>query len=227
MSNDLTIVTWLWNGWRPLYAPEHVYRMRDMLAKHLSVPHRFVCVTDQPDKLPDIETIQLWQIPHGCTPGAGHANCYARLRLFHEWAAENIGPRLLSIDLDAIVLKDFADILPSPEVTFMALRANCCEYNGSLWMVTPGAHNHLWTKLSGNRIRLSKQKTAPNGRPVVGSDQAWMAYMLPGQDTWGPEHGIYWHHDCDNRVPADARIVFFPGTEKPWDKRFASLYWSA
>lgn len=34
--------------WGDKYGPEWVYRLRDMVKKHLSFPHQFVCMTDQP-----------------------------------------------------------------------------------------------------------------------------------------------------------------------------------
>jgi hypothetical protein len=59
----LTVVLWLWNGWRPVYDYTHVNAMVRMLRANLSIPFRIVCFTDLPDTSSFIcETRPLWDI---------------------------------------------------------------------------------------------------------------------------------------------------------------------
>jgi hypothetical protein len=225
MADDLTIVTWLWHGWRPVYKPEHVYRMREMLSQHLSIPHRFVCVTDRPEILPGVDTVKLWPAPRGFQgQNAGEPSCYARLRLHSAEMAEIIGKRILSIDLDAIILDDFADLLT--DAPFQILANTCCPYNGSMWLVEPGAHPECWHGMDRRRVKESKRQRMPDGKRWVGSDQAFMAYMVPNAPTWpiGPESGIYWRSRINGQIPEGTKIIFFPGREKPWDEAWTGLY---
>jgi hypothetical protein len=42
--------------WGPLYGPEYVNRVAAMVRRNLGVPHRFHCITDNPEGLsPEIE----------------------------------------------------------------------------------------------------------------------------------------------------------------------------
>lgn len=41
--------------WGDKYGPEWVYRLRSMVSRHLSIPHEFVCMTDQP--IEDVECV--------------------------------------------------------------------------------------------------------------------------------------------------------------------------
>jgi hypothetical protein len=42
------------------YPVEWVYKLRDGVARHYSKPHRFVCITDEPEALQGVETLPLW-----------------------------------------------------------------------------------------------------------------------------------------------------------------------
>lgn len=222
---ELTIVTWLWHGWRPVYKPEHVYRMRDMLSQHLSIPHRFVCVTDRPDILPGVDTIKLWPAPQALADQTlGRPSCYARLRLHSAEMADIIGKRILSIDLDAIIISDFADLITDDD--FKILGNSCCPYNGSLWQVTPGAHQDCWDSLNWRNAQQAKRQKMPSGKRVVGSDQAYMAWKIPGAPVWpaGDKSGVYYRSMIKERIPEGAKIIFFPADEKPWSDKWQALY---
>lgn len=217
-----TFVTWLWNGWRPLYGKEHVVRMRDMLREHVSFDHDFVCITDQ-GHIPGIETYPLWRAPDGLDgQELGKPSCYARLRLFSPWA-KRFGERLISIDLDTIILGDITDLFD--DSPFRIKKAKCCPYNGSLWQVRPAQVKDIWQILDVRTAARSKRRHPGNKKPWVGSDQAYMAYMLPGVDTWHEEHGIRWYADVMDEIQADTRMILYPGSDKPWDSQYAGLYW--
>ena len=59
-SKPLTVVTWKWSvpGYRSDFCAEHVNVLRRMVARHYSRPHRFCCVTNEPEGLdPQVEVI--------------------------------------------------------------------------------------------------------------------------------------------------------------------------
>ncbi len=87
----ITVVTFLWQG-RPgmeAYGPEHVNTMARMVARHLKMPHRFVCITDRADGI-EAETLPLWpEIARPVPPK--RLSCYRRLKLFAADAGDWLG----------------------------------------------------------------------------------------------------------------------------------------
>ncbi len=205
----LTVATWLWQGWRPIYLPDHVRAVQHMVARHLRVPHRFVCVTDTP--IEDVECLPLWGNPPGLGGNSTLPNCYRRLRLFDmpgDW---------LSIDLDCVITSDITSLIPGPEVDFKILEGKAAPYNGSLWFVRGGVRPDVWRNLTPDLVLEAKaQRYGPLQRKPIGSDQVVMSYLLPNAATWGAEDGIYQYvstRECDM---IGRKIVFFAGRQKPW-----------
>jgi hypothetical protein len=219
----ITFVTWWWQGWRNLYQPEHVYKTRDAIAKHYKLPHRFVCVTDQPHLLPGVKTCRLWETHSFEGRDPNLPNCYRRLKLF-DGEASKFGDRLVSIDIDSIILDDITDLFTDDP--FKILSAKCNPYNGSIWQVKPGTHPEVWTSLSKASIAKANNTKMKNGRKYYGSDQAYMAYMLPDAPTWDEKDGIYYYNDVVKAIPDNAKIIFFPGTLNPWDSKYKELYYN-
>ena len=111
MSEPLTFVCWRWQppqGYRSTFGPETVYALREMLRRHYHKPHRFVCVTDEPEALSGIEAIPIWSDLSTMPSPLGHSypSCYRRLKVFAPDAGELFGERLVSIDLDMVITGD-------------------------------------------------------------------------------------------------------------------------
>src|SRR5690606_4671980 len=91
------------------------------------------------------------------------------------------------------------------------------HYNGSMWMMTTGAREHVWTTFD--------PETSPaesNAHQCYGSDQAWIQYVLGrGEARWTHRGGIFaYRRDCLTRrgggLPPGARVVVFHGRPDPW-----------
>lgn len=167
-SDDLTIVTVFKSGSN--WWPEYVYRLRDQVDRNLSVPYRFVCISDIeiksmdtlpliPDPRIDNKTFSLWW----------------KMQL---WRPENqLTGRTLFMDLDTLIVDDFVDIVEScrghpflmshdpwkgPDVACSAL------------MYWEGDHSDLWQKWSQDaRNIIQTYQTAP-GRKTRGVQQAFV-----------------------------------------------------
>jgi hypothetical protein len=220
---ELVVLTYLWHkGWRPnTYGPEHVRRMRDMLAQHLTIPHRFVCVTSAP--IEGIETVPLpeiaWQQHRPGIPTG-----YFKLWSFSRAAAE-LGKRILVIDLDTIVLQDLAPLLADAP-PFTCLRGFSCPYGSAIYQLEAGRFPHLWEDLDEKTARAANQARFADGRRFYGSDQAVMAYMLPDGATWTDADGLYHEgHIGSPILPANCRALIFGSHIKPWQGPRAELYW--
>lgn len=209
----ITFVTSWWHGWRPIYEAEHVYRLAGLLDEYVSIPYRFVCMTNL--ALRDVETIPLQEIPwkkqHRNIP-----NCFPRMWLFSREAAE-LGDYIVNVDLDVDIFRDISELFTGDE-EFKILTGQAAPYNGSLWKLKAGALPHIWEELNEVTAKqANRQIMAHNGRRYYGSDQAWMSYRLPNRPTWGTWDGIYQHVSLINGIPEGARMVFYAGNVKPWD----------
>lgn len=234
MSEPLTFVSWRWKptkGYRSTFGPETVYALRQMIASHYKKPHRFVCVTDEPNALPGIETIPLWTDAASVPSPIGHSypSCYRRLKVFAPDAGEVFGPRLVSIDLDTVIVNDITPLFDRPEDFVIWGESDfphTTPYCGSLWMLRTGTRPQVWTRFD--------EKTSPKEAMKAGcrgSDQGWISYVLgKGEATWTRKHGVYsFRKHLSQRpnyaLPADARLVAFHGKQDPWGARARQIPW--
>lgn len=219
----LVICCWKWRGppgYRSTFTAEHVNVLRSMVARHYRKPHEFVCITDDPAGIDaDVRIVPLWSdyadIPNPTS--SRNPSCYRRLKMFSEEAADLIGPRIASLDLDCVIRDDLAPILERPEDFVMwGDTARSTPYNGSLILLTAGARRQVWDRFDP---RSSPREGLQRG--YIGSDQAWIACALgPHEARFTPSDGVYSYINevrrQGGRLPPDARIVFFHGKFDPW-----------
>ncbi len=206
----LTIVTWLWGT---KYGPEYVSRLETGCRRQIGQPFNFVVAEPHP--------ADIWWTER---PG-----CLARVRMFDpEWQAANgIGPgdRAVCMDLDSIVTGPLDPLFDRPEPFVIlggANASNPCPFNGSLWMIRGGYAPETFYDLTAEAVAAVPFYEFPD-------DQAWFAARHPDAATWqaGRESGVYafgkpgWPGGTD--LPADARLVVFPGWRDP--AKFADLPW--
>lgn len=224
----VTFVCWLWQGWRPIYTAAHVNRLHAMLAKHMTGKWRLICVTDD-DRGIDCETFPLWITPRAKIPGrtdVGHKvvpDCFTRLRMFDPKIGDYFASRIVSIDLDCVILQDLAPLFEN-DYDFVASKGYRSHLCGSMWQLRVGTNAHVWDSYdpiaSPKQISQTRYVDA-RGRdwPLSGSDQAWMSLQMPDAVLWGEDLGVYQFMELTPQriVPENARIVFFAGKNKPWD----------
>jgi hypothetical protein len=198
----LTVSVWKWGE---KYGPEYVERLAAGVARNLAQPHDF-CVFSPPNEDEHLTTI----------PG-----CFARLRMFDPaWQERNgfkPGDRILNLDLDLIVTGSLDELVNRPE-SFVILQganaANPCPFNGSAFMLRAGEHADVWTDFSLEAASKVPAYEFPD-------DQGWLAHKIPGAGAWkaGTESGVYAYQKPGwprgEALPADARIVAFPGWRDP------------
>jgi hypothetical protein len=219
----IRVVTWKWKpfaGYRSTFLAEHVNTLRNMVARHYNAPHEFVCITDDPSGIDaDIRIVPLWDdfasLPSPL--GARGPSCYRRLKAFSAEAAEIIGPRFVSLDLDTVIVGDVRPLFDRPEeFAIWGDTAPRTWYNGSFWLLTAGARTKVWTDFDPTR---SPQLAKAAGQ--LGSDQAWLGYCLgPHEKKLSQREGIYsWRVHLEPRggaLPHNARMVMFHGHTDPW-----------
>lgn len=228
----LTILGWLWKNAHaegPHYTPEHAGVWARMIHRNLTLPHRFVVVTDTPEAEfdPLIKPVPLWDDCRDVKPNWGEkkVNCYPRLKAFSVEARDLIGERFVSIDLDLVVLgNDDSSALPWPFLDplfdrpeeFVMLRrflqngaSKLNVYQGSMWMMTAGARKDVWTSFKG-------QESAKQTKHLIGTDQAWITHTLgPNEAGWtDKDEVICWTDALSNwpryrNAPPPVKMVFF------------------
>jgi hypothetical protein len=215
----LTVLTWLWrqDRSRAAYSNHHVNILADMVRRNLSMPHKFSCVTDNPEGIdPSVEIIK--------PPGEfldirnprwtnGKPQCYRRLSMYRRDAAKFFGKRFVCMDLDCVVGGPLDPLFDRPEdlVLFKGTSANR-PYNGSMQLITAGCRPQVYET-------FSQEAALESGAQFCGSDQAWLAHCLGWDEaTWDEADGVYFYGPKYRRAHGreKPRVMFFPGTIKPW-----------
>lgn len=226
----LTVATYLWNdptrdnrGYK--CGPEHVAILRNMVSRNLTVPHRFVCVTTDPsvEKF-DVEATPLPMDKH--VPGT----VYARLiQHSEEWARENLGERVLSLDVDVCITGSL-DRLASRSEDFIIWRnpnfpaPNRAFYQSSVQLFTPGARACLYDDFNPKNCNWVNEPFWHAGKwhQFGGREQAWISRRLPWNEAYFSDaDGVYGAGRLGGsgiytELPHNACIVSFPGARAPW-----------
>jgi hypothetical protein len=211
----ITIVTFLWRGWRPIYDHRHVNRLHRQLQKHMTGSWSLVCLTDMPEGI-ECETRPLPEFKQAEGMGETQANCFIRLALFHPEIGRAIGNLLMVIDLDSTVYSDLR-----PLITKSGFKAaenkkprNGLKFCGTLWQLRPGYRPEVYFDYhpvhTPDIIRMTGMQ---------GSDQSWFTLMMPTAPVWNEANGVYWakRMPIRSQLPSNVRIVYFAGGMKPWD----------
>ena len=214
----ITVATYYWRdetrdnrGY--VFNHDHIRVLRNMVERNLTLPHRFVCVTD--DKVEGVETVPLDWRKH--VPGT----VFMRLMQHNpEWAKAHLGERIMSLDLD-VVITGSLDKLASRTEDFIIWRnpnfpqKGRAFYQSSVQLFNAGARPQLWTDF--DPIETPKWVNWRFG----GKEQAWISERLEWDEAYfdyrdgvygagrlaGP--GVY------SELPENACIVSFPGAREP------------
>lgn len=200
------------------YTARHVNVLRNMLARHVHLPHRLVCVTDEPAGIdPRVEIVPLWD---KCRELGG---CYNRLWVFSREAGDLFGQRFVCIDLDVVLVRDCTPLFERGEDfvinAYNPTRhgENDQHYNGGLFMMDAGARASVWEQFDPSRTPAIVQADPD----TVGSDQAWIRRHLgKGEARWTNADGVYEARQVRYALPGNARMVLFAGKRDP--SRFPS-----
>jgi len=212
----ISVVVWRWGH---KYSAESVNTLFRMVRRWYG-PHRSICVTNDAAGIDaDIEIIadreDFSNVPN--PSGPQFPSCYRRLRLFD---GSDFGERVVSLDLDAVVVDDLRPLWDRPE-TVVAWEDPLYprQVNGSMLLLNAGAHPEVWAEFNP-RISPAAAKTAG----FRGSDQAWISYLMTESARWTRADGVYSFRQA-RELPANARIVFFHGGTKPWDIGAQRIEW--
>ncbi len=212
--------------WGKKYGPDYVNRLHNMVRRHLSLPFRFVCLTDDAEGIePGVEVLPIppigfdefdrrepWTFAHGWLKLTSFANPLYDLK-----------GRTLFLDLD-IVIVDSLDPFFDQEGDFVVIREwdkRDGTGNTSVYLFTVGAHTDALDHL---------RKDYPDSVNTVRNEQEFITGFLgrQGKVSYWPEQWCRsFKRHCMKRgplswfqapaIPKGARVIIFHGKPNPPD----------
>lgn len=213
----LAIVPWSWGG---KFGPEYVNRLRAGLERNLAIEHQVFCVTDDPTGIdPRVRIVPLPET-HRDTP-----RCRRRMRIFDRDFAAQFGPRILSIDLDVVIVDDLTPVVSRTEPLVCWKVAHAGVFSGSFLLMDAGYLHRLWQAFEADPELFPRRVSSER----VPSDQAMLNAWVKGWKVphWTESDGFVTYYGRGyeslehmgvgpNRpdLPAGARIVVLGSADK-------------
>lgn len=213
----LTVTCWKWGA---LFGPEYVNRLRAALELHLRIPHQLTCITDDPAGIDRRVRIVPLPATFAHTP-----RCRRRMQLFSREFAEDLGDRILSIDLDVVIVGDLTPLLDRPEPIVCWRVGYAGVFSGSFVLMDAGHLNGLWHAFARDPEGYPRKVSGER----VPSDQAMLNAYLRGRTVphWTERDGFvtYFGNGYERlercgvgpghpELPRGARIVVLGSADK-------------
>lgn len=176
--------------WGDKYHPAYVYALKEAVGEHLTVPHRFKCLTDH--RLPGIQTVE---------PPQNWPGWWSKLNLF----AAAVRPSLY-FDLDVLIVRNI-DYLVEYTVHELAAPANWAQSGHGGIQSSVMAWDGTW------RDPFERFDYAVDSKRLWG-DQEYL-WELRGDD-WTRIPGVAsFKYHCIAQLQDWAHVVAFHGLPKP------------
>jgi hypothetical protein len=215
--------------WGRKYGPDYVNRLYGMVARHLTPPFTFHCITDDGTGLrPEVGVIPLPEL--GFTLGGIKHGIWDKSRLWQPTLGGLEGP-VLFMDLDLVVtgpLDGFFEHGPADRVVMARNPTTPFERLGqtSLYRFPVGGLVPLW-----ETFRADPQGVAAANK----FEQRFVTRNAPGGPVFWPKGWVaHFRHHCarsfplnyfaEPKLPSDARVVIFAGGLNPPDA-IAGRWW--
>lgn len=197
-DSDLTVVCVRWGT---KYGAEYVNILHDAVRRHLTLPHRFVCLADDPAGI-DCETQPLM-------PGLPY--WWGKMVLF----SHALPGRKLFFDLDTVIL-DNIDGFARYDGPFCVVKPFYRDWGitSSIMSIAPGFGRDSWEKFIRDpaaAIAYTHANAVPSWN--VG-DQRWLELTIPRADYWQdqlPGQLYSYKVHCSKGLPPGAHVVCFHG----------------
>jgi len=219
--------------WGELYGAEYVNKLFNMVSRNLSLPFRFICLTENGNGLePGVE---IWPLPEFEEPPWEYArvcSAWRKLALFKSGLADMQG-KILFLDLDVVIV-DNIDCFFTYSKT-LAMIENWYQPNQNIGQASAmcfaaGEPERLLTHYLADPLMVLNQYP---------TEQAFISGHLNGECAFFPElwcqsykmhampQGLKKFFKRANVLPQGAKILVFHGRPNPpdairgeWGKRF-------
>jgi hypothetical protein len=191
--------------WGDKYGVDYVNILHGMVQRHLSVPHRFVCLTDDPrgiacETLPIVPNLPTW---------------WGKLTLF----AHRLPGRILYFDLDTVIV-DGIDGFAAYDGPFCLIKPFYRDrgFASGVMSIAPDFGGEVWEKFARNpqaAIDMCRRYAAP---PWNLGDQRWLELNIERADYWQdvlPGQLVSYKVHCAGGLPDGSHVVCFHGKPDP------------
>jgi hypothetical protein len=206
--------------WGRKYGPEYVNRLASMVRRHLSLPHRFVCMTDDSSGLDT--GVDARPLPDFDDPG-GPERGWRKISTFRRPLFDLEGPTLF-IDLDVVIVGSLDRFFSRPG-KFLIIRDwkrhGAPTGNSSVYRFEAGAHPEVLDRFLREHAQVRRE---------VRNEQEYISgeFRRAGQlEFWPAGWCVSFKYDCmapfpvnfvrPPSLPAGASIVVFHGNPNPPD----------
>jgi hypothetical protein len=223
---SLSVVCWKWGT---LFGPEYVNRLRRGLARHLRLPHTFHCITDNAagvetgGRSGDVVVHHMYT--NHAAMKAGNRSCFRRLRMFSKDMGETLGPRILHLDLDTVVVGDVTPLFDRADPLVLLKQSDNGKgrvtHNPSVLLMDAGVLHAMWERFNAFPDKTWREARARGwacSDMSVINDYIHVNRATVKAATWGEADGVqaYWRRENKQLRPG-ARLVTFYGKENPGD----------
>lgn len=177
------------------YGPEYVNKLRNMVARNTNIPHRFLCLTDDPNGL-DVE----WS-PIGCE----YPGWWSKLVLFKSHPA--LTERFVYLDLDTVIVGNLDPLMRMTSWFAILKDWWAPSYNSSVMVMEPNSQRQVW-----DNFNYERDSVRVHGDQNIITEQAESLTIL--QDYMPAFFGSYKANDLE-KGPGRYRVVCFHGDPKP------------
>lgn len=213
--------------WGTIYGPEYVNILESMVRRHLTLPHHFICFTDDRTGIHDhIETREIPEIPLGSAP------------LWSGWRKlASLSPKLgitgtvLFLDLDLVIMDNIDGFFTHAPGKFCIIE-NWTQPgqkigNSSVYRYEADKHHDVFDDFSARNEQIYKDVT---------NEQTYLTWEVAKKhdvEFWPDSWCRSFKRHClppyllrrfmDPKPPKDCKILVFHGPPKPIDA--ANGFW--
>jgi len=192
--------------WGNKFGPEYVNRLYSMVEKNLTIPHRFVCFTDNSDGInPNIEIRPLPNLNDEGLP----EKAWKKLGLFTDKLADLQGQALF-LDLDVVIMKNIDSFFELPG-EFIIIKdwdfPNDIIGNSSVFRFEVNKHADIIENF---------YKEGKNIRKKYKNEQAFLSHQMNNKGIlqyWNHHWCVSFKRNCLYKFP----INFFKTPREPWE----------
>ena len=210
------IVACVW--WGTAYPQKYVVNLRNMVARHLTIPYEFVCITDRNDVPKGVRAIPTpvpSELCRGTDQGGNSKGWWAKVGLFKPGLFGD-ATRILYMDLDICILNNM-DQIASVQEPFCMIEnfgpnKGHAAHNSSVVVWTPNEKSEqIYTKFSPQVVK------------ELHGDQCWTWRVMRDHIHDYPKSWVvsykYEKHPQWRHKNKDTSIVIFHGKPKPHQVR--------
>lgn len=203
--------------WGTKFGPQYVNRLYEMVEKNLTIPHRFICFTDDTTGLnKGIETFPIPEVSFKNGPERG----WNKLGVFRKTLADLEGEALF-LDLDVLIIRNIDEFFNQVGDFFIIKDWDFKNYigNSSVFKFTIGQHDDIVDYF---------EKHSDEIRQEFRNEQAYLSYKMKEKGIlqyWPKQWCVSFKRHClkpfplnwfmSPTLPKDTKILIFHGHPNP------------